>query len=178
MLANTRGQKLPVAGVSHSGALRRHEELVQATVADGQTLADAANDLALHHPLLKSRSNTQSSTASGHHNKEVLNEVGVGTTLMAAFKPSVYIAESNKAQRKRPVHRTGNNPLDTELKCSDCNKSFNSKKDLNRHLRTTKAHNGPIVARCSCGRTVTRKDAMASHRRYCRGTTEEIEPDA
>lgn len=180
MLANTRGQGLPVAGVLHNEAfgnalgVRKHEEIMRRAA-----VADPDNGVALRLPPFKFPWNTQSATASGYYrNEKVLNEVGAGTTLMAASKSSVYTAEGNKAQRKRCAHQMGNNPLDTELKCHDCNKSFNSKKDLNRHLRTTKAHNGRIVARCSCGRTVTRKDAMASHRRYCRGTTEELEPDA
>ena len=62
-------------------------------------------------------------------------------------------------------------------KCDECSKSrgrpvvFTCRKDLRRHLRTTLIHNALPVARCSCGTTVTRKDAMHSHRRYCQGTT-------
>ena len=179
MLANTQGQGLLVAGVSHNEAfgnaleVRKHEEIMRRA-----TVADPDNGVALRLPPLKFPWNIQSAAASGYYNEKVSNEVGAGTILLAASKSSVYIAESNKAQRKRRVHQTGNNPLDAELKCFECNKSFNSKKDLNRHLRTTKVHNGRVVARCSCGKTVTRKDALASHRRYCRGTTEELEPEA
>ena len=180
VLAHTQGQVLPVASVSHSDAFRNvlqersHEVVCGATVAEpGQTPGDAVNGVALHRPQLKFQLKDQSSKASARYKGKVLNEVSAGTTLMAASKLPVYVAESNKAQRKKRVR--ANKPAQ-KFKCDPCNKTFTLDKDLQRHLHKTKAHNAPVVARCSCGKTVTRKDAMRSHRKSCpRGTTEEPE---
>jgi len=62
----------------------------------------------------------------------------------------------------------------TDWICDECSwlqrqtVSFNSKKDLRRHKSTTKAHKAPPIARCSCGKTVSRKDALAIHWKSCR----------
>jgi hypothetical protein len=180
VLANAQGQAQPVASVSYSEAFgivlqeRSHEVVCGATVAEpGQTPGDAVNGVALRSPQLKFPSEDQSSKASGCHKEKVLNEVSAGTTLMAASKLPVYVTESNKAQKKRRRTERGDKPPTTELMC--CGWTFNCAKDLRRHKRTTKAHNAPVVARCSCGKGVTRKDAMTSHRQFCRGTTEEPE---
>ncbi|KAH9997100.1 hypothetical protein BJV77DRAFT_985805, partial [Russula vinacea] len=79
--------------------------------------------------------------------RKVLNEVSAGTNLMATSRSAVYFAESNKAQGKRPKRGTPRA----------------DKKDLHRHLRSTKAHNARPVAYY----------AMRSHRAYCQGTTVE-----
>jgi hypothetical protein len=53
--------------------------------------------------------------------------------------------------------------------CDKCTQSkgkpvtFSCNKDLQRHLNRTVTHNAPPVARCSCGKTVTRKDATRIH---------------
>ena len=180
VLAHTQGMALPVAGVSHSEAFANvlqvgnHEELVcRTTVAEpGQAPGNAVNDVARQPPHLKFPSENQSAKASGGQEEKVLNKVSAGTTLMAASKLPVYATESNKSQRKRCVRAK----LGAKPKCDACNEYFNCEKDRKRHLTKTKVHNAPVVARCSCGKTVTRKDAMRIHRKYCpRGTTEEPE---
>ena len=71
-----------------------------------------------------------------------------------------------------------------EYRCDECTLSkgrpvtFTSKKDLRRHLLHTNIHKAAPAARCSCGVTVTRKDAMRSHRRTCRESTVALDADA
>ncbi|KAH9956344.1 hypothetical protein BC827DRAFT_1232179, partial [Russula dissimulans] len=77
---------------------------------------------------------------------------------------------SKEAPRRRARRHS---PSLTKWVCVTCEqltgqaKGFTTKKDLKRHLMTTKMHKASPVARCSCGKTVTRLDAMKSHRRSC-----------
>ena len=65
--------------------------------------------------------------------------------------------------------------VESPYRCDECSQSrgklvtFTCMKDLRRHLNHTAIHNASPVARCSCGRTVVRKDAMRSHRKRCTG---------
>ena len=130
--------------------------------------------VALRLPLAKLPSDIQSAMASGcYQQQKVLAEVSAGTTFTATSKVAV---EDKQAPRRRRVRRTERTSVPaTELECGQCNRSFNCKKDLRRHQRSTKAHGAPEVAKCSCGKGVTRVDAMKSHRRFCRGST--LPPD-
>ena len=132
-----------------------------------QTPGVTVNGVALRLPPVKLSSDNQS-VVSGCYPRKIVTEVSAGTNLMATSRSAVYFTESNKAQGKIRKRRM---PSDEVHECKPCKKTFNCKKDLYRHLRTTKAHNATPVAVCTCGKSVTRIDAMRSHRSYCRGTT-------
>jgi hypothetical protein len=175
MLAQPQDQtRLPVADVQHAFDQQPVCEAIVPPEPRGQTPGVAVNGVALRLPLLKLPSQDQSAMASGYHTRKILNEVSAGTNLMATSKSAVCVTESNEAQGKRRKSRTPR--ADKVHECKPCKKFFNSAKDLHRHLRSTRAHNAPPVAYCTCGKSVTRKDAMRSHRSYCRGTT--LEPEA
>ena len=129
--------------------------------------------VALRLPQAKLPSDIQDAMASGYCPQKALAEVSTGTTLTATSKVAV---EDKQAPRRRRVRRTERVSVPaTELECGQCNRSFNCRKDLRRHQRSTKMHGAPEVAKCSCGKGVTRVDAMKSHRRFCRGST--LPPD-
>ena len=81
----------------------------------------------------------------------------------------------NADSEKKTAHKS--DKVATEFECVECTQlmckpvTFKDKKSLQRHLTKTKRHNAPPILRCSCGKAVVRKDAMYSHREYCRGTT-------
>jgi hypothetical protein len=133
-----------------------------------QTSGVTVNGVALRLPHVILPSDNQSAVAPGCYPRKIVTEVSAGTNLMATSRSAVYFTESNKAQGKIRKRRT---PSDEVHECKPCKKTFNCKKDLRRHLRSTKAHNASPVAVCTCGKMVTRMDAMRSHRSYCRGTT-------
>ena len=170
MLAQPQGPtRLPAEDVQHAfdqpvcGAI--------APLEPGSQTPGVTVGVALRLPQLTLPSENRSATASKCYPRKVLNEVSAGTNLMATSRSAVYFAESNKAQGKRP--KRGTPRADKVHECKPCKKFFNSKKDLHRHLRSTKAHNARPVAYCTCGKSVTRTDAMRSHRAYCQGTTVE-----
>ena len=196
--ANVQGQALPVASISHSetsvGALKVRRgpawleeerlEVYGAAVSPGrQNPGVAVTGVTQHSPQIKLPSETRSATASGYSKPKDLTEVSAGSSLMAASESPTYRAEVNKAQGKRSDStesqigptRTGrgkargDKPPATELVC--CGRTFSCAANLRKHKRTTKAHGARPVGECSCGKPVTRRDAMASHRRYCDGTT-------
>ncbi|KAH9995899.1 hypothetical protein BJV74DRAFT_911485 [Russula compacta] len=97
---------------------------------------------------------------------------GSGTNLMTATAQG----KSRGPGARRTGTRRADKPA-TLFECEECTEakgrsvSFNSNKDLMRHKSTTKAHNAQAVLRCSCGKTVTRKDAMRLHHKSCAGYT-------
>ncbi|KAN0103747.1 hypothetical protein V8E52_011669 [Russula decolorans] len=117
-----------------------------AAVPGGQAPGITINGEALRHPQLILQPDNQGASASGSSQQQNLTE------------PS-------QAEPEAP------------FKCDDCTQSrgkpvtFSCRKDLERHLHRTVTHGAPAVARCSCGKTVTRKDAMRMHRKYCDGFT-------
>lgn len=144
-----------------------------APLEPGSQTPDVTVGVALHLPPTIPPWDIQGMTASRCYPLKNLAEVSAGTTLTATSEAA---AEDKQAPRRRRVRRTARaNIPATELECGQCNRSFNCKKDLRRHQRSTKAHGAPEVAKCSCGKGVTRIDAMKSHRRFCRGTT--LPPD-
>jgi hypothetical protein len=180
MLAQPQDQtRLPVAGIQHTfdqpacGAIVLPEP-------GSQTPGIAINGEALRPPPLELPSDTQNATASGCYAQKISTRISAGTTANKAA-PEVP-RDKRKPSARRTVVRSGVNKRATKFVCEECTKtegrlvSFNCEKDRQRHKRTTRAHNAPPVAFCSCGTSVTRRDAMKSHRAYCRGTT--VEPEA
>ena len=143
-----------------------------------QTLGIALNGVAPRSPPLVLPSTILNATASGCYAQKILTEISAGTTTSKA------VPEAPGKRRKLSARRTGvhsrNKPV-TKFVCDECTKtqghtvSFSCRKDLRRHIFHTKAHNARPVAFCSCGTSVTRKDAMRSHHASCRGTTIEAE---
>lgn len=108
-------------------------------------------------------------------------EVSSGTNLI----PTAHVT-FNSQERRRLRGRSAVKPKAkpkpklkpvTEFVCGECTSargsivSFNCQKDLRRHKATTKAHGARLVLKCSCGKGVTRKDAMRLHHRWCKGHT-------
>jgi hypothetical protein len=134
----------------------------------GSQTPGVANGVTLHHPPTRLPLEDPSAIAPGCYQREALAEVGAGSATSKA---------ATEAHRKRKRLRVRKDKPATEFVCSACTKdqgrlvSFNCAKDLRRHIRTTKAHNARAVAFCSCGKSVTRRDAMKTHRKYCRSNT-------
>jgi hypothetical protein len=137
---------------------------------EGQTSAFADNRLAPRRPLVIHPSDHQGATASGClPEQRVLPEVGSGTKPIPAGNV-VPKPRNRRRQAKKPV-------TPSRFVCEECSEegntvSFNCKKDLRRHLTTTKAHGASVILACSCGKGVTRRDAMAIHHKYCPGNTQ------
>jgi hypothetical protein len=139
----------------------------------------ANNGVALRLPPTKLPSENPSAVAPGCYLQRALTEVSAGSTTSRAVTEV-------PGKRRPSTRRAGVRPRvdkPNEFECERCTKaqgfivSFTCPKDLRRHMETTKAHNARAVAYCSCGKSVTRRDAMRSHRRHCRrGTT--VEPGA
>jgi hypothetical protein len=139
----------------------------------GQAPAFADDSLAPRRPHIGHPSDRQSATASGYSPEQrVLSEVGSGTNPTPA---SNVVPDTQRRRRRR---RRADKPV-TPFVCEDCTVversevSFNCMKDLKRHQATTVTHNAPEILFCSCGKGVTRKDAMTLHHRYCNGHTQE-----
>jgi hypothetical protein len=136
------------------------------TVPGNRNPGVANNGVTLPPPPNKLPSENPSAIAPGSHLQKVLPEVGAGSATSKAVTP--------RKRRKPSARQTGVEPA-TEFVCEECSKtrgypvSFNCSKDLQRHKRTTKAHNACAVVYCSCGTGVTRKDAMKSHHQSCEG---------
>lgn len=180
MLADTQGQT-QLNGVSENApeveSISAWPGFLQVCGADdakprGQTLG-IANSVAPASPPLKLPSDNPSIIASGCYAQKISSESSAGTTASSALLAVL--------RRPNPSARQINvcSRINKKLVCEECTKtrgrlvSFNCRKDLGRHMRTTKAHNARAVARCSCGKTVTRKDAKKSHRRCCPGSWSE-----
>jgi len=158
----------------HGEAPRRDIEIERgaAVVVEpgSQAPGVADNGVAPRLPQLKFPSAIHNATAPGYSAvQKDLIEVSSGTNLV----PTANLTPIAQA-RRRSRRRRADQPA-TEYVCTRCTEaegiivSFNCRKDLKRHKRTTKAHNACIVEYCSCGKGVTRKDAMALHRKYCPG---------
>lgn len=148
----------------------------------GQTPGVTVNGVALRPPQSRLLLENRSATTSGYHKQKVSIGVSAETNPMAASKSPTFVPESNKAQGESRLSGIG--PARTargRARASGgdeppanmcCGTSFKGKRELRRHQTATKAHGAEPVGECSCGKTVTRRDAMASHRRYCKkGTT-------
>ena len=173
---------------------QQEQELAcRAAVAKPESQAPgvAVNGVALRLPLLKLPSDNQGATASGSHLQKILNEVSAGTNQMAEPKAAymlrnIYADSEQKASKAAPKSR-GIRPNPTasrradkpvqEIRCSECTESegkpvtFKCVRSLQRHLTGTKKHNARPILRCSCGTVVVRKDAMHSHRNFCKEGT-------
>jgi len=140
-LANWWGQTPLATGVWHNGAhsiAPNHEDTpgrcisqelaCRVAVAEpgSQTPGVAVNSVALRLPHLELPSDNHGATASGSHSKKILNETS---------QVVQYQCDECTQSKCRPI-------------------TFSSKKDLHRHLTRTVTHNAPLVARCSCGKTV------------------------
>ena len=142
----------------------------------------AENGLALPPPPLKLPSAIHGATALGFPAvQKDLTEVSSGTNLIPTANVT-FNAQERRRRRERSAVKPKAKPKPklksvTEFVCEECTSklgwtvSFNCKKDLRRHQATTKAHGARNVAYCSCGKGVTRKDAMKSHRHGCKGHT-------
>ena len=140
----------------------------------------ADNGVALRPRQLRLPSITLGTSALGISlEQKILTEVGTGTSLSPANELAHHNATAGRQTRKTRQTRTRTRRVQkpsTEFVCEECTRrqgcivSFNCNKDLNRHRRTTKVHRGPAVAECSCGKTVSRKDARRLHRRHCGGS--------
>ena len=144
----------------------------------------AENGVAPPSPQLKLTSAIHRATALGFHAvQQDLTEASSGTNLI----PTANVT-SNAQERRRSRGRWAGKtkakakpkpkpkPM-TEFVCEECTLargvtvSYNCAKDLKRHKRTTKAHAARNVLFCSCGKGVTRMDAMKLHHRWCDGHT-------
>ena len=175
------------AGKVVESSQARPEQVVCGTAvvaaSGGQTPGVTVNGVAPRSPQMRLLLENQSATTSGYHKQKVSLGVNAGTNLTAASESPTYVPESNKAQRVSGIGPARTSRGRARASGGDgtpanmcCGTSFKGKRELHRHRTTTKAHNAPVVARCTCGKTVTRKDAMRTHRKYCpRGTTEEPE---
>jgi len=142
----------------------------------------AENGVAPRPPHVKLSSATHCATALGFPAvQKDLAEVGSGTNLI----PTANVTFNSQERR----HRRGRSAVKPKAKpkpklkpvtnfiCEDCTSArgtmvgFNCQKDLKRHRATTKAHGARLVLKCSCGKGVTRKDAMRLHHRWCKGHT-------
>jgi hypothetical protein len=108
-------------------------------------------------------------------------EVSSGTNLIPTVDDVTFDVQGRR-RRKGRQQQPGKptkviKPAASSFVCEECTLakgsrvSFNCRKDLMRHRATTKAHGAHMVLFCSCGKGVTRRDAMKLHRRWCNGHT-------
>jgi hypothetical protein len=126
----------------------------------------AINGTAPCPPPIELPSMTRSNTVlEGLVEQEISPEVGPGTSL----SPATEVAHNSLAG-------TMETPAESHFRCEECTiarshtVSFASKRSLERHKKTTKAHDAPPVAICGCGSTLLRKDSCGHHRKRCNET--------
>lgn len=158
---------------------------IEPIVEHGVTVAEpgchaprvAGNGVAPRLPPLKLPSAIRCATALGPAVQKDLTEVSSGTNLISTANVTFNPQERRRGGGRWAVKPKRKPKSDTEFVCEECTSargstvSFNCKKDLRRHMATTKAHGAPFVLKCSCGTGVTRKDQMRLHHQSCKGHT-------
>jgi hypothetical protein len=182
------GEPLPF-GLEPNSSLRgefvdednRSELYVERGAADesGNQAPDVAvNGMALHIPQKELPFPTRSNTVLEGLEQKLSPEVSSGTSLSPATEAARNgpAGTQNTKTRQTGTRTKGVEKPPTEFRCEECTRvrsrivSFSCKKSLQRHKKTTKAHDAPSAAVCRCGSTILRKDNCSTHRKHCNET--------